>query len=127
MRVLHCRPLLHDRGRSARTIFASSRSFQLLGGDSIDGSGIDARPLPAALDDRGGQQCLFRRQRRERLWVSYVYFESEPERRAAGNLMTKDEARRIAAGIAKLPELLKGRHDGMDTDEAGGATPGFPA
>jgi hypothetical protein len=39
--------------------------------------------------------------------VAYVYFESEPGRRVAANLMTKDEARRIAAGIAKLPELLK--------------------
>jgi hypothetical protein len=27
-------------------------------------------------------------------------------RRAAANLMTKDEARKIAAGIAKLPDLL---------------------
>jgi hypothetical protein len=35
--------------------------------------------------------------------VAYVYFESEPGLR---NLMTKDEARKIAAGIAKLPELL---------------------
>jgi hypothetical protein len=39
--------------------------------------------------------------------VAYVYFESEPGRRAAANLMTNDEARKIAAGIAKLPELLK--------------------
>jgi hypothetical protein len=35
-----------------------------------------------------------------------VYFEREPGRRAAAHLMTKDEARKIAAGIAKLPELL---------------------
>jgi hypothetical protein len=38
--------------------------------------------------------------------VVYVSFESEPGRRAAANLMTKDEARKIAAGIAKQPELL---------------------
>jgi len=38
--------------------------------------------------------------------VAYVYFEAVPGRRAAANLMTKDEARKIAAGIAKLPELL---------------------
>src|SRR5580700_1054855 len=37
--------------------------------------------------------------------VAYVYFESEPGRRAAANLMTKDEARKIAAGIAKLPAV----------------------
>jgi hypothetical protein len=39
--------------------------------------------------------------------LAYVYFEEEPGRRPAAKLRSKDEARRIAANIAKLTELLR--------------------
>jgi hypothetical protein len=56
-------------------------------------------PPPWAVEEYRGISYIIRDA--NRFAVAYVYFESEPGRR-----MTKDEARKIANGIAKLPELL---------------------
>jgi hypothetical protein len=59
-----------------------------------------ARALPAALDYR--RACFIVRDA-NRQALAHVYFEEEPGRRAAAHLLTRDEARRIAVNIAKLP------------------------
>ena len=62
-------------------------------------------PAPWTFDE-ANKACFIVRDHNS-LAVAYVYFESEAGRRVAANLLTKDEARRIAANIAKLPGLLK--------------------
>jgi hypothetical protein len=39
--------------------------------------------------------------------LAFVYHQDEPSRRAAAKLPSKDQARQIAANIAKLPEFLR--------------------
>jgi hypothetical protein len=39
--------------------------------------------------------------------LGYFYYEEEPGRTSSAELLTKDEARRIAAHVVKLPDLLR--------------------
>jgi hypothetical protein len=39
--------------------------------------------------------------------LAYVYYEEEAGRRSSAKLLSRDEARRIAANVTKLPGLLR--------------------
>jgi hypothetical protein len=52
---------------------------------------VEVQPACFVVRDHNGPQ------------LAHVYFEDEPRRRSAAKLLSKDEARRIASNIAKLP------------------------
>ena len=56
---------------------------------------IEEMPACYIVRDRDGQA------------LAYVYYEEGSGRRSAAKLLSKDEAWRIAANIAKLPGLLR--------------------
>ena len=61
-------------------------------------------PPPWSVDEQ--EACFIVRDAKGQA-LAYVYFEEEPCRRSAARLFSRDEARRIAANIAKLPGLLR--------------------
>ena len=63
---------------------------------------------PWDIDDNGS--CFIVRDNNGQA-LSYVYYEKESRRRTAAGLLTRDEARRIAINIAKLPELVNRPQD----------------
>jgi hypothetical protein len=63
-------------------------------------------PLPVALGDRRASRVPSSSATPGQA-LAYVYFEEEPGRRSAARLLTRNEERRIAANIAKLPKLTR--------------------
>jgi len=61
-------------------------------------------PAPWAVEDIGG--CFVVKASNDRPLV-FIYYGEGVARRSFARLLTRNAARRIAVGIAKLPELLQ--------------------
>jgi hypothetical protein len=61
-------------------------------------------PPPWAVEDVGGSFVVKASNGRP---LVFIYYRDGAGRRSLARLLTRDAARRVAAGIAKLPELLR--------------------
>jgi DNA-binding LacI/PurR family transcriptional regulator len=64
------------------------------------------RRFPPPWSSEESDACFIVRDRSGQA-VAYLYFEDEAGRRSAAKLLTRNEARRIATNIGKLPGLLQ--------------------
>jgi hypothetical protein len=96
--ILQCGP----RFREVRT----SDSVVIVGAVQSAGGMPTTCPFPPPWTANDIETCFLVRDRNGQA-LAYVYFEDEPGRRTAAKLLTRDQARRVAANIAKLPDALR--------------------
>ena len=90
---------------------AAARSLCSKGDITIElrvhqGSAVTARRFPPPWSVEEMPACFIVRDH-DGQQLAYIYYEEEPGGRSAAKLLSKDEARRVAANVAKLPELLR--------------------
>jgi hypothetical protein len=72
---------------------------------------VSSRRFPAPWFVRELEQA-FRIENANGQAVAYTYFRKDENEARQANVLTRDEARRIAANIAKLPEFLSRKGEG---------------